>query len=132
MRIAFDVKGTIEGPSKTLVLSLLKGLKARGHEIVVWSNAFQFAQDAVDDNQLTGCSPISKRASHDLGFDESQYLDLAIEDDSSQTWLASKRFIWVHNLPKTDEGIAKLVESITAGNWDDTKCQLPRRPSRSM
>ena len=107
MRIAFDVKGTIEGHSKDKVLRLFKALEAMGHDLLVWSNSYQYAVDAVKNNGLK-CPYQSKTTKWDVS-DESQYVDLAIDDDSSQTWLASKRFIWVHELPDDIETFAKTI-----------------------
>jgi hypothetical protein len=44
--------------------------------------------------------------------DQSLYMDIAIEDDSSQTWLAAKRFIWVSDLPESLTDIIKLAREI--------------------
>lgn len=131
MRIAFDVKGTIEGPKKKYVLMLLKNLQSKGHHITVWSNLYSYAVDAVKDNHLD-CEFDSKRTTGDCADDASRLMDLAIDDDSSQTWLASKRFIWVHDIPETDELINELAERITNENWDNTKCQGNRYLSRTL
>lgn len=108
MRIAFDVKGTIEGPSKAKVLQLFRALRAQGHELIVWSNSYGYAMDAVRDNTLD-CPFQSKTTKWDVDNDESQFVDLAIDDDSSQTWLAAKRFIWVHELPDDIDTFAKQL-----------------------
>lgn len=55
MRIAFDVKGTIEGPRKAIVLKFLSILQAQGHDVIVWSNSYGYAVDAVRDNKLIVC-----------------------------------------------------------------------------
>lgn len=108
MRIAFDVKGTIEGPQKSKVLRLFKALQAQGHDLIVWSNSYGYAVDAVKDNNLT-CPAQSKTTKWDVDDDQSKFVDLAIDDDSSQTWLAAKRFIWVHELPDDIETFAQTL-----------------------
>lgn len=52
MKIAFDVKGTIEGPKGKFVLGMLKMFQDAGHEVIVWSNAYGYAVDAVRDHEL--------------------------------------------------------------------------------
>lgn len=123
MRIAFDVKGTIEGPKKKFVLGLLQYLHGMGHEVIVWSNSYEFAKDAVRDNGLINVKFQSKETVMDLDEESSHMMDLAIDDDRSQTWLASRRFIWVHDLPEATGGIKELAERISAGDWDGIKCQ---------
>lgn len=122
MRIAFDVKGTIEGPKKTFVLALLELLQKNGHEVVVWSNSYGFAVDAVKDNGLS-CKASPKRTSWDEDGKVENFFDLAIDDDNQQTWLASKRFIWVHDLPDFMSGILAIAETIHREAWTDIKCQ---------
>lgn len=101
MRIAIDVKGTLEGPRKQDLIKLIKAMQAKGHTVLIWSNSYGFAVDAVRDNGLN-CDAQSKTTKWDVS-DESQFVDLSIDDDSSQTWLAAKRFIWVHELPSDIE-----------------------------
>jgi hypothetical protein len=129
MRIAFDVKGTIEGPKQKFVLGLMEYLKEAGHEIIVWSNSLSYAMDAVRDHELS-CPAVSKRALYDIDNDVDQCVDLAIDDDSSQSWLAAKRFIWVHDLPGAMGGIKNMAESITNQRWDDIKCQTNEHLAR--
>lgn len=131
MRIAFDVKGTIEGPKKKFVLGLLKYLQDQGHEVIVWSNSYGYAVDAIKDNALN-CVPQSKTTTWDCDGDPERFVDLCIDDDSSQTWLASKRFIWVHDLPEAMGGILAIAESINRQAWTDFKCQENRLSSKAV
>jgi hypothetical protein len=131
MRIAFDVKGTIEGPKKQYVIALLNLLRDQGHEVLVWSNSYGFAQDAVQDNDL-GCKYQLKDALFDIHGDASRVVDLAIDDDSQQVWLASRRFIWVHDLPETMDGILSLAESVSTESWHNTTCQENNLLSRYL
>lgn len=105
MRIAIDVKGTLEGPRKQDLIRLINAMQAKGHTVLIWSNLYSYAVDAVRDNKLD-CVAQSKTTKWDVS-DESQFVDLAIDDDSSQTWLAAKRFIWVHQLPDDIETLIK-------------------------
>jgi hypothetical protein len=111
MRIAFDVKGTLQGHDGERVLALLLKLQELGHECLVWSNSYGYAVDCVKKLGLK-CEYQSKTDKSDADHDETRYVDLAIDDDSTQTWLASKRFIWVRDLPKDIEGILKLAHEI--------------------
>lgn len=112
MKIAFDVKGTIEGPRKIAILDMIRRFHVAGHDIIVWSNLYRYAVDAVKDNNLNA-EATSKQMQSDLDYDESLYVDFAIEDDHSQTWLPAKRFVWVDDLPK-DEEIPAFVENLIA------------------
>lgn len=129
MRIAFDVKGTIEGPKKRQIIYILTELRKRGHEVVVWSNAYMFAKDAVNDNHLE-CEATDKLTLWDAKERDKSLYDLAIDDDSSQTWLAAKRFIWVHDVPTDSVGLAELIELIHSEKWKDTWCQTNDQASR--
>ena len=130
MRIAFDVKGTIEGPKKQYIIELLRILKEKGHEVLVWSNSGTYAYHAVTDNNLD-CPFMTK-----FTFGESEFhggpMDLCIDDDSSQEWLGSKRFIWVHNVPEFMDGIRLLAESISNEKWHETRCQDSRWASKTL
>lgn len=111
MRIAFDVKGTIDGPKQKLVLKLLKELQAKGHEIIVWSSMYGFALDAIKKHGLSA-EAWPKRMQSDFDYDESKYVDYAIEDDPTQDWLAAKNFIWVEDLPSNIADIVNLANEI--------------------
>lgn len=98
MRIAFDVKGTIEGPKKALVLHIFEKLQEQGHTCVVWSNSYGYAVDAIKDNNLQNTEPMDKMSKFDLQERGLEPFDLAIEDDRSQTWLGAKKFAFVDEL----------------------------------
>lgn len=51
----------------------------------------------------------SKRDASEWGVD---LFDLAIEDDTSQTYLAAKKFLWVHDIPENAEDALKACESL--------------------
>jgi len=103
VKIAFDVKGTIEGPKQKQVLAMLRAFHEMGHEVFVWSNAYAYATGAVMDHNLPAL-PMDKRMKMD--YEAHELMDLAIEDDRSQTWLAARRFVWVDEIP-TDESALK-------------------------
>jgi len=105
-RIAFDVKGTIEGPKKALVLHIFEQLQAQGHECIVWSNLYSYAVDAIKDNNLQNTYAISKLSKGDCAARGEEMFDLCIEDDRSQTYLGAKKFAFV------DELTAGLVQKL--------------------
>lgn len=113
MKIAVDVKGTLEGYKKPQILRMIELFQKAGHTVVVWSNLYSYAVDAVRDNNLQNIESTSKSGKGDYGFegDESKFYDLAIEDDHSQTWLAAKRFIFVDEIPNTVEQIEEFMKA---------------------
>lgn len=111
MRIAFDVKGTLEGPREHLVLGLLIQLQELGHEIIVWSNSFGYAVDCAKNLGLVGVRVESKRNKWNTPAED--FYDVAIEDMAEQRdWLAAKRVILVSELPGAMRGIHKLAKQI--------------------
>jgi hypothetical protein len=104
MRIAFDVMGTIEGPKQKQVLELFSRLWTAGHEMFVWSNLESYAVDAIKKHNLPATS-MRKYSSTDA--EERGFMDLAIEDDPSQTWLGAKQIVLVSELPAKTEFLLK-------------------------
>ena len=122
MRIAFDVMGTIDGPAKKEVLKLFFALQALGHEMVVWSSEYGLAVRANESNRLNA-KVMSKREKYSTS-DTDDYMDLAIDDDTRQTYLATHKFLYVHELPRA-EGIDALAQAITEGK--EPKDREPRK-----
>ena len=115
MRIAFDVKGTIEGYKKKQVLRMFELFQKAGHEVVVWSNSYGYAVDAVKDNNLTNTTATSKGDKWDTSPEN--FYDLAIEDDHSQgQWLAANKFIFVEDIPEEMTLVDVLVKEILNGS----------------
>lgn len=114
MRIAVDVKGTLEGHKRAQIVRMMLALQDLGHEIVVWSNAYGYAVDAVKklaETPLEGLEPQDKRAK----WETEERFDIAIEDDRGQEWLAAKNFIWVDEIP-LDTPITFLQEKLREFN----------------
>lgn len=112
MRVAFDVKGTIEGPKKDLVLKLFRGLQEKGHTCIVWSNLYSYAIDAVVNNKLENTEPNRKYSKGDVAegiYASTTMFDLAVEDDRSQTWLAANRFLFVDEI--TEDSVKELLRT---------------------
>lgn len=120
MRIAFDVKGTIESPMKKQVLHMFKLFQDAGHEVVVWSNSYSYAVNAIKDNNLQNTDPEDKFMKIDVERDESQYFDIAIEDDRRQDYLAAKKFIFVDEIPNAMEDVDKLVAKVLSETQNGT------------
>jgi len=114
MRIAFDVKGTIEGSKKKQVLRMFELFQKAGHKVFVWSNSYGYAVDAVRDNNLANTSPMDKMMKMDA--EEEQMMDIAVEDDHSQTWLAAKKFVFVDEIPDDMVLVDIFVEELLKGN----------------
>ena len=116
MKIACDVKGTLEGPKKKQILKMLDLFAKAGYEIVVWSNLYSYAIDAVKDNNLRAeAIPKKSKGDYPHEYDESTYYNIAIEDDRKQEYLAAKQFIWVDEIPEDIEQIELYVKEILEG-----------------
>jgi CspA family cold shock protein len=109
MKIAFDVKGTIEGPKQKEVLELFWRLQREGHEMFVWSNLFSYAAQAVIDHKLPATALLKNGISD---YPESAYglMDVAIEDDRSQTWLGANKIVFVDELNDKTDFFNQLTE----------------------
>jgi hypothetical protein len=107
MKIAFDCMGTLNGSKEKYVLMLLLELQKRGHSITVWSNGPSYPEAAVKRHGIKNADTGYKYGKGD--YDRESF-DFAVEDDTGQTWLAAKNFIWVHDIPETTAGIMALVQ----------------------
>lgn len=105
MKIAFDVMGTIDGPSQKKVLALYHEFERLGHEMVVWSSMYSLAVRAVKNHNLKANS-MSKMERYQ--YEPSEYMDLAI-DDENQTYLAANRLVLVRDIPDDIENFAMLL-----------------------
>ena len=114
VKLACDVKGTLEGSKKKQVLKLLELFAKAGYEITVWSNSYGYAVDAVKDNNLKANFE-SKRMKMDLDYDETRYYNFAIEDDHQQDYLAAKQFIWVDDIPDDIEQVELFFRELLEG-----------------
>lgn len=116
MKIACDVKGTLEGPKKKQVLKMLDLFSRAGYEITIWSNFFSYAVDAIKDNNLRATAS-SKAGKGDWEFenDESKFYNFAIEDDHQQTYLAARKIIWVDEIPEDLVAVEMFVKELLEG-----------------
>lgn len=108
MRIAFDVKGTIDGPRGAVIIEAFKKLQDLGHTCVVWSNLYSYATDAVAKHGLKADAE-SKRSTSDLETYGLEPYDVAIEDDRGQTWLGAKRFVFVDEITNNSDALVRLI-----------------------
>lgn len=109
MRIAFDVKGTIDGPKGSVILEAFRRLQRLGHTCVVWSNAHSYATEAVEKHGLVA-EAMSKKMMLDYGS-ANEIFDVAIEDDRSQgRWLGAKRFVFVDEIADADSLVNRIIE----------------------
>ena len=113
VKIACDVKGTLEGDKKKQVLKILDLFHRAGYEIIIWSNMSSYAHDAVRDNNLRA-EPMGKKMMLDYD-DPSEAMNYCIEDDRSQTWLGAHKFIWVDEIPEDITQIELFVRELLDG-----------------
>lgn len=128
MRIAFDVMGTLEkGPRRTALRYALAKLFRAGHEIFIWSNMLSYAVKVQQELELHGieATAMSKYSKHEAE-NYGGLMDVAFEDDTSQTYLAAKKFYFVHQLP--DNG----TEIITTVLKDFEAAQTFDKPWKSL
>lgn len=107
MRIAIDVKGTLEGPKEQIIRLAAELLWRKGHEVVVWSNMTSFAHDFVKKYDFPYGYTGKKMASD--CYSEDELYDVAIEDDRSQTWLAAKKIIFVDECSDVNTLLFKIL-----------------------
>jgi hypothetical protein len=109
MKIAFDVKGTLYGENEKNVRRLYEAFKTRGHTLFVWSNSIGYASSAVRDLDLN-VEYMSKFLPSERDYDKNQYMDICVEDDRNQKYLASKAFIFVDQITD-DTDLNFLIEN---------------------
>lgn len=110
MKIAFDVYGTIEGPKQKEILELFFRLHKSGHEMFVWSNLFYYAVNAIEKHKLP-TKPLSKYSITDTDYENKplDLMDIAIDDDSFQTWLGARQIILINELDSKTEFFNQLT-----------------------
>ena len=108
MKIAFDVKGTLHGPHEVRVKRLFNAFKELGCEMYVWSSVGSWAYNAVTELELEAI-PLLKYSKSDALEQDDIIMDIAIDDDSLSTYLATKKLILVHTIPDDVEGFAKQL-----------------------
>lgn len=101
MRIAFDVKGTIEGPKGAVILEAFRKLQGAGHTCVVWSNLYSYATDVIAKHGLKA-DAMDKRSTSELEERGLEPFDVAIEDDRGQWYLGAKTLIFVDEITDAD------------------------------
>lgn len=112
MKIAFDVIGTLEGGLKPWKMRHLVYLLAKaGHEVYIWSSLPSAAYRLAQTMEKVGvtCTPMSKYSEYEAKEDGRPIMDIAFDDDRSQTYLATKRFIYVYEVPDDIEAFAKTL-----------------------
>lgn len=102
MKIAFDSHGTlIHSPHSKRVIEFLWFLKNEGHEVIVWSNSIDFAQEAAGEAGIDLSDAFFKVFRHDV--DQDHYIHLGVDvavDDRCTLWLDAKAGISVEDLVK--------------------------------
>lgn len=110
LKIAIDVKGTLEGPKGEIIAEVARLLKEQGNEITVWSSLISYAYEWVKDNDET--YEIANKWSD---REPEEYYDIAIEDDTSQgEILHARKVIYVHEFNSVIEllGLIKGAEEL--------------------
>lgn len=103
MKVAFDCHGTLVLPNndkELIVRKLFKWFESKGCEMVVWSNGG--APETLVKTLKLNATPQGKSKTWDYYScedPEQYYMDIAVDDDSKQTYLAAKNFIWVRDIP---------------------------------
>lgn len=111
MKIAFDVMGTLMGQNQDKVLRLFHAFEKMGHTMYVWSNSINYAFDAVNQHKLNVPAEriMYKYTKFDAEMEQMDVMDVAVEDDKSQTYLATKKLVLVYEIPDDVEEFAKTL-----------------------
>ena len=113
MRIAFDVKNTLEGHENSgRIMNLLLLLHKQGHEIIIWSSVLSYAYRTtkrIKDAYGITLDCYSKYGTYEAEEQNLPVMDFAVEDDTSQDYLAAQKFVWVHNIPENVEEFAQSL-----------------------
>lgn len=113
MKIAFDCMGTLEGRDQSKVRALYKALQNRGQDMRVWSSDFGMAVRLNRELSLDATVE-SKFSKVEAQERDEELMDIAIDDDSTQTWLAAKYIVLVRDIPNDVEAFAdKLIKHRT-------------------
>lgn len=111
MKIAFDCMGTLMGPSKAKVVALYKALQNRGHDMYVWSSEYSLARNLNENLKLNG--KVEEKFSKNQAIASGEELmDIAVDDDATQTWLGAKYIVLVRDIPNDIEAFADKLISI--------------------
>jgi len=108
-RIAFDVKGTLFGPKQRQVVQMFKEFKLQGCEMFIWSSMPSYCLDAQKELGLDA-ELITKRTINET--EPEDLMDIAVEDDHSQTYLATKQLVFVDEIPDDEASIAEFVRDL--------------------
>jgi hypothetical protein len=116
MKIAIDVKGTLEGPKGEIIAEAAAVLKERGHEITVWSSllsyAYEWVKGAGEFYEISG-----KKWRRDVEPEE--FYDVAIEDDENLgEILAANKVIYVHEFNSVNELLGLITGENNENNID--------------
>lgn len=115
MKIAFDVKGTLDGHKKHEMRRILLSLYAAGHEIYIWSSLFSYAVKEAKywEQRHIKCEALDKYSTYEAKARNMPVMDIAFEDDRTQTYLAANKIVFVDEIPNVvDEFAAAMVESL--------------------
>lgn len=103
MLIAVDVLGTLKGPRSFDIRKMIRVFQEAGHEVIVWSSEYSLARMAVEEFGLN-CTYHQKWSQADVRAERERQVDIAIDDDTYQTYLGAKKFVYVHEIPRENPG----------------------------
>jgi hypothetical protein len=101
LKIAFDCSGTLTGRDEKKVVALYKWFQSKGCEMFIWSNLYSYTTLAKNAHNLEG-ECLSKYGAHDWMDVDKDWMDICVDDDSSQTWLKAHRMICVNDIPSNE------------------------------
>ncbi len=97
MKVAFDCSGTLMGCGPdSKVLKLFKWFESKGCEMIIWSNAYSYTVQAMEENGLHAeCMSKPYRTY----VEPENYMDIAVDDEDQSRILPTKHIILVHDIP---------------------------------
>lgn len=108
-RVVFDCQGSLNGPPK--VKQLYFAFNILGAHITIWSGVYGIATRTAASTRPAANDVLEKDFTGEKGYK----FDIAIDDDTTQTFPGVKRMVYVDEIPENAEEILEFAKKLIAG-----------------